>query len=190
MRQEHHSAPWDLLPDIQARLDVHRAVSFKRSAPCRAFLALQVLPPDIDSRTKCDDASRGRLSWRPLAFSLTFPTARARARRAPGAHQERWPLWHLGSGLLAAVIGVTGLALEARIAADGCTHAICSGDRSTLAASLASAIAGDCRGLISFGVAGGLSPDLPAGTCIVGSMIVSKRSQLTPDRDWSRALLR
>jgi hypothetical protein len=36
----------------------------------------------------------------------------------------------------------------------------------TLPESLASAIAGDCCGLISFGLAGGLSPDIPAGTCI------------------------
>ncbi len=49
--EEHHSAPWDLLPDIQARLVVHRAMSFKRSAPCGAIPALQALPPDIDSRT-------------------------------------------------------------------------------------------------------------------------------------------
>jgi adenosylhomocysteine nucleosidase len=91
---------------------------------------------------------------------------------------------------LAAVIGVSGLALEARIAADCYTHAICSGDGSTLAGSLAFAITGDCRGLISFGVAGGLLPDLPVGTCIVGSMIVSERCQLTTDREWSQALLR
>src|SRR5262249_12603498 len=50
-------------------------------------------------------------------------------------------------------------------------------------------IAPDCRGLISFGVAGGLSPDLPAGTCIVGSAIVSETIQLTTDRNWSQALL-
>jgi adenosylhomocysteine nucleosidase len=91
---------------------------------------------------------------------------------------------------LAAVIGVTGLAFEARIAADWCTHAICGGDGGKLAGSLASAIAGDCRGLISFGIAGGLSPDLPAGTCIVGSMIVSEGNRLATDEDWSRALLR
>jgi uridine phosphorylase len=91
---------------------------------------------------------------------------------------------------LAAVIGVTGLAFEARIAADCYTHVICSGDGSTLAGSLASAIAGDCCGLISFGIAGGLSPDLPAGTCIVGSTIVSETIRLTTDRNWSQALLR
>jgi adenosylhomocysteine nucleosidase len=91
---------------------------------------------------------------------------------------------------LAAVIGVTGLAFEARIAADCYTHAVCSGDGSKLAGSLASAIAGDCCGLISFGIAGGLSPDLPAGTCIVGSTIISETIQLTTDRSWSQALLR
>jgi len=106
------------------------------------------------------------------------------------AQHERWLLWHSGSGLLAAVIGVTGLAFEARIVAGWCTHAICSGDGRTLARSLASAITEDCCGLISFGIAGGLSPDLPAGTCIVGSTIVSETIQLTTDRNWSQALLR
>ena len=96
----------------------------------------------------------------------------------------------LRSRLLAAIIGVTGLALEARIAADRYTHAIYSGDGSTLAGSLESAIADDCCGFISFGIAGGLSPDLPAGTCIVGSTIVSETIQLTTDWNWSQALLR
>jgi hopanoid-associated phosphorylase len=91
---------------------------------------------------------------------------------------------------LAAVIGVTGLAFEARIAADWYTHAICSGDGSTLAGSLASAIAGDCCGLISFGIAGGLSPGLRAGTCIVGSTIVAETIEFSTDRRWSQALLR
>jgi hopanoid-associated phosphorylase len=91
---------------------------------------------------------------------------------------------------LAVVIGVTGLAFEAQIAADSHTHAICSGEGSTLARSLASAIAGDCRGLISFGIAGGLSPGLRAGTCIVGSSIVAETIEFSTDRHWSQALLR
>jgi hopanoid-associated phosphorylase len=91
---------------------------------------------------------------------------------------------------LAAIIGVTGLALEARIAADRYTHAICSSDGSTLARSLEVAIAEDCCGLISFGVAGGLSPDLPTGACIVASTIVSEKIQLATDQSWSHVLLR
>ena len=91
---------------------------------------------------------------------------------------------------MAAVIGITGLAFEAQIATDSHTHAICSGDGSTLARSLASAIAADCRGLISFGIAGGLSPGLRAGTCIVGSTIVAEAIEFSTDRHWSQALLR
>lgn len=91
---------------------------------------------------------------------------------------------------MAAVIGVTGLAFEARIAADRYTHAICSGDGSTLPESLASAIAGDCCGLMSFGIGGGLSAGLRAGTCIVGSSIVAEAIEFPTDRNWSQALLR
>ena len=90
---------------------------------------------------------------------------------------------------MAAVTGVTGLAFEARIAAGRHTRVICGGDGRMLAASIACAIAGDCRGLISFGIAGGLSPDLRTGTCVVGSTIVSETTQFTTDRNWSRALL-
>jgi hopanoid-associated phosphorylase len=91
---------------------------------------------------------------------------------------------------LAAVIGVAGLAIEARIAAGLFTHAICSGHGSTLAESLASTVARDCCGLISIGVAGGLAPNLPTGACIVGSTIVSETIQFGTDRTWSQALLR
>lgn len=90
---------------------------------------------------------------------------------------------------MVAVVGVAGLAFEARIAAGRHTHVICSGDGGMLATSLACAIAGDCQGLISFGIAGGLSPALGAGTCIVGSTIVAGTTQLVTDRDWSRNLL-
>ena len=90
---------------------------------------------------------------------------------------------------MAIVIGVTGLAFEARIATDSCTLAICGGDGRTLPESLARAIAEDCCGLISFGVAGGLAPDIPAGTSIVGSTIISETIELATDREWSQALL-
>jgi hopanoid-associated phosphorylase len=90
---------------------------------------------------------------------------------------------------VAAVIGVVGLAFEARIAAGSHARAICSGDGSTLATSLACAIADDCRGLISFGIAGGLSPDLGPGTRIVASRIICQTAQYMTDGNWSRNLL-
>jgi adenosylhomocysteine nucleosidase len=88
------------------------------------------------------------------------------------------------------VIAVTGLAFEARIAAAAGIRVICSsGDGQALATSLARAIVKDCSGLVSFGVAGGLSPNLPAGTCVVGSAILSGTIRLMIDQKWSQNLL-
>jgi len=88
-----------------------------------------------------------------------------------------------------AVIAVAGMAFEARIAARAGTRAICVGNAPKLADSLARAIGDDCCGLISFGLAGGLSPELQAGTCVVGSTIVTGTARFTTDRDWARNLL-
>src|SRR5215472_1835815 len=70
------------------------------------------------------------------------------------------------------MIVVVGLAFEARIAAGPGIHVICSGDGRNLASSLASAVRGGCGGLVSFGVAGGLHPDLQPGDCIVASAVL------------------
>jgi hopanoid-associated phosphorylase len=88
------------------------------------------------------------------------------------------------------MIVVVGLAFEARIAAGPGVEVICSGDGQDLATSLARAVKGGCRGLISFGVAGGLAPDLKPGTCVIGSAIVSENARLQTDKHWSQKLLR
>ena len=87
------------------------------------------------------------------------------------------------------IIAVVGLAFEARIAARAGTHVVCGSDGRTLAAALDRAIGKDCRGLVSFGVAGGLSPELASGICIVGSAILSEESRHATDEAWSRNLL-
>jgi adenosylhomocysteine nucleosidase len=60
------------------------------------------------------------------------------------------------------IVAVTSLALEARIARGAGVSVICS-QGSRLAAALESAIESGASGIISFGVAGGLAPDLVAG---------------------------
>ena len=57
------------------------------------------------------------------------------------------------------MIVVVSLAFEARIAAASGLQVICAGDGRKLCPTLHEAITVGCRGLISFGVAGGLSPD-------------------------------
>lgn len=93
------------------------------------------------------------------------------------------------------MIIVVGLAFEARIAAGPGVHVICSGDGRNLAAKLTAAIAEarslmrGCPGIISFGVAGGLAPQLQPGTCVVGSAVLSGSNRMPTSREWSQKLL-
>ncbi len=93
------------------------------------------------------------------------------------------------------MIIVVGLAFEARIAAGPGVHVICSGDGRNLAAKLTAAIVEartlvrGCPGIISFGVAGGLAPQLRPGTCVVGSAVLSGSNRMPTNSEWSQKLL-
>lgn len=70
---------------------------------------------------------------------------------------------------------VTGLAAEGRIAARlADARVVCAGGRSARAAVLArKLVAEGARALVSFGIAGGLAPDLAPGTLIVADRVVA-----------------
>src|SRR6476620_8309978 len=89
------------------------------------------------------------------------------------------------------MIVVVGMAFEARIAAGLGARVICSGDGRNLAPTLARAMAAGCGGLISFGVAGGLAPELKPGTCVIGSRIFDEEEEERPtDARWAQRLMR
>lgn len=88
------------------------------------------------------------------------------------------------------MIVVVGMEFEARIAAGPGMTVICSGDGRHLPASLDRAIGADCRGLVSFGVAGGLDPRLKSGSCVVASEIVTDQHRLPTHGYWGQSLLR
>ena len=102
------------------------------------------------------------------------------------------PLRKWGGGFL---IIVVGLAFEARIAAGPGIHVVCSGDGRNLTTALTAAISearnlfGDCPGIISFGVAGGLAPQLRPGNCVIGSAILSGSNRMPTNKIWSQQLL-
>jgi adenosylhomocysteine nucleosidase len=87
------------------------------------------------------------------------------------------------------LIVVVGLAFEARIATAPHTQVICGGDGRNLGPMLEQTIARGCRGLLSFGLAGGLATDLRPGACVVASEIVWDAGRLPTDPNWSRNLL-
>jgi adenosylhomocysteine nucleosidase len=84
------------------------------------------------------------------------------------------------------VIALVGLAFEARIAAGPGVLVVCRGrEMSDL---LRLAIGAGCRSIISFGVAGGLAPDLIPGDCVVASAIIDYPAVRPTDPLWSRKL--
>ena len=88
------------------------------------------------------------------------------------------------------MIVVVGMAFEARIAAGLGVTVICGGDGRNLDGTLARAMAAGCGGLISFGVAGGLAPDLKPGTCVIGSSILDRDEERLTDARWAQRLMR
>jgi hopanoid-associated phosphorylase len=86
------------------------------------------------------------------------------------------------------VVAVTCLALEAGIARGPGVSVICN-QSSGLRAALGTAIARGATGIISFGIAGGLAPDLAAGDWVVASGVRSGNTVIATDRGWAQRLL-
>jgi hopanoid-associated phosphorylase len=84
------------------------------------------------------------------------------------------------------VIALVGLAFEARIAAGPGVLVVCRGRE--MPDLLQLAIRAGCGGIISFGVAGGLAPDLIPGDCVVASAIIDHPAVRPTDPLWSRRL--
>jgi adenosylhomocysteine nucleosidase len=87
------------------------------------------------------------------------------------------------------IIAVTCLAFETRIAA-GPGVEVVNGHVPNLRTALEYAIARSCSGIISFGVAGGLAPDLAPGDWVVASGVIAGHKRYPTDPDWTLRLLR
>jgi adenosylhomocysteine nucleosidase len=85
---------------------------------------------------------------------------------------------------------VVGMKLEAWIAQQPGIRVVCGANSPMLAGLFACPKSGqDCCGLISFGVAGGLAPNLRPGTWIVGSEILYGGSRFATHEPWSKHML-
>jgi hopanoid-associated phosphorylase len=87
------------------------------------------------------------------------------------------------------VAAAVGLAFEARIAQRGDGVVTCVGRGAALADRLAAAAGQGCRGIVSFGIAGGLDPRLRPGTVVVASAIVHATGSWRTDEAWIAYLL-
>jgi hopanoid-associated phosphorylase len=86
------------------------------------------------------------------------------------------------------VIAFVGMAFEAKIAAGPGVLVFCRNARSELEAMAASAAGQGYRGIVSFGVAGGLVPHLRAGDWVVASAVLHAQSAIEPTLAWSKRL--
>jgi len=89
------------------------------------------------------------------------------------------------------VIAATGLKAEARLAekSQGVRAVIGGGREERLAALLAQSMEDGFRGLISFGIAGGLRPGLKPGTIVVGTSVLHSSGRVyQSDARWSDRL--
>jgi adenosylhomocysteine nucleosidase len=87
------------------------------------------------------------------------------------------------------VIAFVGLAFEARIAAAPGVKVVCRTAGSELESFADTAARQGYRGMISFGVAGGLASHLRAGDWVVASSIRESQTVRATDAVWSRKLL-
>src|SRR5476651_2192435 len=86
------------------------------------------------------------------------------------------------------VIAVTGMAFEARIARGPGVESVFAARSDLLERALSEALARGCSGIISFGTAGGLSPELEPGTLIIASSVSGPFGVLDTDPEWSARL--
>jgi hopanoid-associated phosphorylase len=87
------------------------------------------------------------------------------------------------------VIAFVGMAFEAKIAAGPGVLVVCRSARRELATVAELAIRKGYRGIISFGVAGGLAADLRPGDWVVASAVVESDTTSPTDPVWSNKML-
>jgi hopanoid-associated phosphorylase len=88
----------------------------------------------------------------------------------------------------APVIVAAGMAFEARIAKGAGVRAVYGQKREVYMRKLHDFARAGARGIISFGVAGGLSPLLKPGDVVVASSVVTARGSFSTDSRWSQSL--
>jgi hopanoid-associated phosphorylase len=88
------------------------------------------------------------------------------------------------------ILVVVGLAFEARIAGKSRGTTICCRRGAQAAEAMARALDDQsCRGVISFGIAGGLDHRLESGTHLVASHVITEQGSFETHTGWSRTLL-
>jgi hopanoid-associated phosphorylase len=87
------------------------------------------------------------------------------------------------------LVVVTGMAFEARIARGPGVEVVYAARADRLERALTQALAKGASGVMSFGTAGGLAPDLPPGTLIVADAIDGPLGRVPTDSAWKDRMI-
>jgi hopanoid-associated phosphorylase len=87
------------------------------------------------------------------------------------------------------VVAVTGMAFEAKIVRGRGVDVVFAARSDWLERALSDAVARGCSGIISFGTAGGLAPDLEPGALIVAQSVCGPFGTLRTDDAWSSRIV-
>lgn len=93
--------------------------------------------------------------------------------------------WWAAEPIAADILAIVGLRFEARILASRAIRAVLSGSNPQ---SLSAKIVAANRGVVSFGICGGLAPGLRAGACVIASSVYDGRRVWQADAAWSGRL--
>ncbi len=87
------------------------------------------------------------------------------------------------------VVAVTGMQREAAMAAGDGVITLCGGGNAhALKQKIETSLTPDIRGVISFGIAGALSPELHVGDVLIGSSVISGGETFAAHAGWASAM--
>jgi hopanoid-associated phosphorylase len=89
----------------------------------------------------------------------------------------------------APVVAVTGMAFEAKIVRGRGVDVVFAARADLLERALSDALTRGCSGIVSFGTAGGLAPDLKPGALIVADSVCGPFGELHTDAAWSARIV-
>ncbi len=95
---------------------------------------------------------------------------------------------HVAPGARGPLIAVAGMAFEARIARGDGVETVYAARADLLERALSAALARGCSGIVSFGTAGGLAPDLAPGALIIADAVTGPLGRVATDYLWSERL--
>lgn len=89
----------------------------------------------------------------------------------------------------APVLVVAGMAFEARVARGPGVESVFAARSDLLERAISEALSRGCSGIVSFGTAGGLAPELEPGTLIIGTGVCGPFGDIDTDPDWSARMV-